>query len=62
MSMPEDRRVTEAREQCASPGAAYVDIDVARRLLAYAEERLRVNVGLIAENTELKRKIAALQG
>lgn len=55
--IPEDSRVTMAREYSEKHHDGGVRL-VLTDLLAYAEERKRVNVGLLNENTTLKKKLA----
>jgi hypothetical protein len=65
----EDRRISEARAVARQydtipplSAAVYHLVNALSRAIAAYEEGVRVNVGLIAENTELKRRLAALQG
>lgn len=56
--MTEDARVQEARAYLASPSGTHRDeeAELIGNLLRYADERLRVNVGLITENSALRAK------
>lgn len=56
-----DTRVARAKDYLAAGPLADLSTievqDMAEGLLAYAEERERINIGLIAENTDLKAKV-----
>lgn len=57
----EDSRVTDAR-LLAETLRDLDDVDYAEKieaLITYAEGRLQINVGLIAENSALKQKVGA---
>lgn len=54
MTIPDDPRLVAAREALDHGPPSCVA--VLRGLVAYADERLRVNVGLVAENSELRRR------
>lgn len=55
MSDTEDARLTAAREfHAGGPGSLRV---VLGGLIAYAEERYRVNVGLVNENAALRKQV-----
>lgn len=57
----EDERIMTAR-LLAETLRDFDDVDAAEKveaLIAYADERLKINVGLIAENSGLKQKISA---
>lgn len=49
-----DSRAEAVREALES-GASQLDADVVRGLLDAYDERLRVNVGLVRENAELRK-------
>lgn len=51
----EDKRVTEAK--ALSTGLPTIVAKVITDIVEYAEERLRVNVGLVSENGSLKAKL-----
>jgi uncharacterized protein YaeQ len=57
--MTDDERLTVARELADDLEhlGMRLHASVIRNLLAYAEERLAVNVGLVAENGELRRQV-----
>ena len=57
----EDQRIAQAREWMAEEDSGIDPVFVITDLLDYAGERLKVNVGLIAEITGLKQKIGAPQ-
>jgi hypothetical protein len=62
--MSEDDRVTAARDLLATyerEGNRLKGQRVLRDLLAYSEERLRVNVGLVMENKELRQRVHELE-
>jgi hypothetical protein len=56
--MNEDTRLTAAREFLIGAEAdQHGSEPIIRDLIAYAEERLRVNVGLVADNSKLRRQV-----
>lgn len=60
--MTEDPRLTRARAifaPFAMLDAPHPAAQAGLDLLAFAEERLRINIGLLAENTELKRRLSS---
>lgn len=52
----EDTRLTAARALLQEVDRDTVEAAVLEDLIAYAEERLRVNVGLLAENANLRKE------
>lgn len=55
-----DRDVAEARAFLAERSHDPASIDVVQALLGHLDERLAVNVGLVAENADLKRRVREL--
>lgn len=59
--MSEDARLTAAKTHNFDPDDTRATESVMDDLIAFAEERLRVNVGLIAENTEMRKRLLGAQ-
>lgn len=64
--MDEDSRIAEIRDILSydnprGPLDSEEGVAAVAALLAYAEERLRVNVGILSENASLKKRIAELE-
>ena len=55
--MSEDSRVTFAHEVLSKRIGGNVEHTAIQGLLAYAEERRRVNVGLLQENEQLRKRM-----
>jgi hypothetical protein len=56
--MSADARLVRAREYAVTSTTLYPDHPL-HGLLAYAEERLRINTGLLAENEQLRKRLSA---
>lgn len=56
--MTEDNRLTAARDYANGRVIQTQPVQMINDLVAFAEERLRVNVGLLAENETLKKRLA----
>lgn len=53
--MQEDQRITDARDYATVNGGSVERI--INDLIAYAEERARINTGLVSENASLRGKV-----
>jgi hypothetical protein len=59
--MTDDARLVAAREFLDDyMGDEFRHLGIIEGLIAYAEERMRVNVGLVMENAELRRRVTDL--